>query len=266
MHAIATGPPTRVKKERFPLLIAIQYGIEVSASQHNNRNISMPSYTDIRRKRKHAPVGKKRPATQEDMWPMPSETFEAFQQRSVDPPCAKLVDELVVIDGQLLPVARDGALYVPRRHDLLVRRRGIRRLDRGSGGGVPAAMVYRVWPGAGDGKTTTTIVRILHLPEGKGIRQLFRKFIGTRYFFRCHFCHELKNEATRRRENGLFSMNVSQTDSESGRNARSRDHLIRVPYLIISLRHHVFILKTSLDLMQHSFPWLGTTSFAGNVY
>src|SRR6267142_2500993 len=88
---------------------------------------------------KHAPVGEERPATQEDVWLVPSETLESFQQRSVDTPCAELVDELVVIDRQLLPVARDGALYVPRRHDLFVRRRGIRRLDCGCrGGGAPA--------------------------------------------------------------------------------------------------------------------------------
>jgi hypothetical protein len=87
-----------------------------------------------------------RPATQEDVWPVPSETLESFQQLSVDTPCAELVDEFVVIDRQLLPVARDGALYVPGCHDLFVRRRGIRRLDRGfHGGGAPAEEIIYRW-------------------------------------------------------------------------------------------------------------------------
>jgi hypothetical protein len=73
-----------------------------------------------KRANKHAPVGEKRPAAQEDMWSVARETLKAFQKRSVNPPRAELVDKLVVINRQLLAVARDGALYVPWRHDLLV--------------------------------------------------------------------------------------------------------------------------------------------------
>jgi hypothetical protein len=40
MHAIATRPSPRVQKERFSLLITIQNGIEISASQQNKHNIS----------------------------------------------------------------------------------------------------------------------------------------------------------------------------------------------------------------------------------
>ena len=60
---------------------------------------------------------------------MPRETFEAFQQRSVDPPRPELIYELVIVDGQLLSVARDGALNVPRRHDLFVDTRWVFRFD-----------------------------------------------------------------------------------------------------------------------------------------
>jgi hypothetical protein len=74
---------------------------------------------------------------------MPREMFEAFQKRRVDTPCAELVDELVVIDRQLLPVARDRPLYVPWGYDLFVRRRVIRRVDRGRGGG--GATVAEIW-------------------------------------------------------------------------------------------------------------------------
>lgn len=108
----------------------------------------------------HAPVGEERPATQEDVWLVPSETLESFQQRGVDTPCAELVDELVVIDRQLLPVARDGALHVPRRHDLFVRRRGIRRSDCGCrGGGAPAGEMIYTWVGQEWGHTTDGLGR-----------------------------------------------------------------------------------------------------------
>jgi hypothetical protein len=51
-----------------------------------------------------------------------------------------LVDELVIIDGQLLPIARDGTLHVPGCDYLLMRCRcrGIRRLGRRCRGGPPA--------------------------------------------------------------------------------------------------------------------------------
>jgi hypothetical protein len=35
MHAVTTGPSTRVQEERLALLIAVQYGVEVSASPHD---------------------------------------------------------------------------------------------------------------------------------------------------------------------------------------------------------------------------------------
>ena len=102
-------------------------------------------------------MGEERPATQEDMWLVPGETLESFQQRSVDTPRAELVDELVVIDRQLLPVAGDGALYVPRRHDLFVRRRGIRRLNRGCHCcGAPAEKIIYTWVRQEARKWTTT--------------------------------------------------------------------------------------------------------------
>ena len=60
------------------------------------------------------------------MRPVPGQTFEALQERGVDPARAKLVDELVIVDRELLAVARNGSLDVPGRHDLLVCRRWIR--------------------------------------------------------------------------------------------------------------------------------------------
>ena len=88
-------------------------------------------------------MGEKHPSAKKDVWPVPREAFKALQERSIDPPRAKLVDELVVVDRQLLPVARDGALYVPGRHDLIVHRQGVCRLDRAGGccgGGGPAGL------------------------------------------------------------------------------------------------------------------------------
>jgi hypothetical protein len=75
-------------------------------------------------------MGEKGPSTQEDVWSVPRETFEAFEQRAVDPPRTELIYQLVVVDGQLLSVARDGALNVPRRHDLFLGTRwAFNRLD-----------------------------------------------------------------------------------------------------------------------------------------
>lgn len=72
----------------------------------------------------------KHPSTKKDVWPMPREAFETLQKRSIDSPRAKLVNKLVIVDRQLLPIARDGTLHVPGRNDLLVRRRGVCGLDR----------------------------------------------------------------------------------------------------------------------------------------
>jgi hypothetical protein len=123
---------------------------------------------------------------------VPSDTLESFQQRSVDTPCAELIDELVVIDRQLLPVARDGALYVPRRHDLLVCRRGIRRLYRGCRGvGAPAGEMIYSWVrqetsdhGSGD-----------NLLEREGSCQLFCQIvIWSCCCFWCHFQRNVKRK------------------------------------------------------------------------
>ena len=64
------------------------------------------------------------------MWPMPGEAFKALQQCSIHSSRAELVDELVIVDSELLPITRYGTLYVPGCHNLLVRCRRICRLDR----------------------------------------------------------------------------------------------------------------------------------------
>lgn len=136
MHAIAAGPSTSVQEERLALFITVQYGVEVSMYQYN---ISTPSH---QHPAQDAPMGEKRPATKQNVWPMPREAFKALQERSIDSPRAKLVNELIIVDSQLLPIARDGTLYVPRRYDLIVRCRRICRLDRAGKpcGGGPAGL------------------------------------------------------------------------------------------------------------------------------
>jgi hypothetical protein len=77
---------------------------------------------------------------------MPREAFKALQQWRIHSPRAELVDELVIVDSELLPIARDGTLYVPGCHNLLVRCRRIRRLDRGGrhrSGGSPTELEPR---------------------------------------------------------------------------------------------------------------------------
>ena len=62
------------------------------------------------------------PPAQEDVGSVPRQLLEPLEERLVDAPRAELVDQLVVVDRELLSVARHGALDVPRRYDLLVRR------------------------------------------------------------------------------------------------------------------------------------------------
>jgi len=61
---------------------------------------------------------------------MPRKAFKALQKRNIHSPRAELVDELVIVDSQLLPITRDGTLYIPGCYDLLMRRRRVSRLDR----------------------------------------------------------------------------------------------------------------------------------------
>ena len=94
-------------------------------------------------------MGEKHPATKEDVWPMPREAFETLQERSIDSPRAKLVNKLVIVDRQLLPIARDGALYIPGRYDLFVGRRGVRGLD-GTGWRCSVGSPAELQPRSGD--------------------------------------------------------------------------------------------------------------------
>ena len=123
MHAIAAGSPTRIQEEGFILFISVQYDVELSMNRYN---ISTPSRHLPAR---YAPVREKHPATKKNVWSMPREAFKALQQCSIHSSCAELVDKLVIIDSELLPITRDRALYVPGCHDLLVRGRRICRLD-----------------------------------------------------------------------------------------------------------------------------------------
>lgn len=166
MHAIATWPSTRVQEERFALLITIQNGIEVSARKYGISG-------KITRYPKHdAPMGEKHPATEENVWLVPRETLKALQQRSVDPPGTELLYEFVIVDRELLPVARDGTLHVPGGYYLLVRGRGVCGLDRGRNCGVAARLLS---PGTGDEEFNS--------PNGDGSRQFVGKVVESRCFF-----------------------------------------------------------------------------------
>ena len=86
-------------------------------------------------------MGKEHPSSQERMWLVPREFLEPFEQRSIDTACPKLINQLVVVDRELLPVCRNGALDVPWGDDLLVRERRIGWFDgwrstRDAGGAV----------------------------------------------------------------------------------------------------------------------------------
>ena len=53
---------------------------------------------------------------------MPRHLLEFLQQCGIHPSRAKLCYELVVVNRKLLSVARDGALHLPGRDDLVVLR------------------------------------------------------------------------------------------------------------------------------------------------
>jgi hypothetical protein len=124
MHAIAAGSPTSIQEERFTLFISVQYDVELSMNRYT---ISTPSRQHPAR---YAPVREKHPATKKNVWSMPREALKALQHCIIHSSCAELVDKLVIIDSELLPITRDGALYGPGCHNLLVRCRRICRLDR----------------------------------------------------------------------------------------------------------------------------------------
>lgn len=70
-----------------------------------------------------------RPSPKERMGFLSRELLKPLEERLVNTAGAELDDQLVVVNRELLAVRRHGALYVPRRHDLVVSRRQVRRLD-----------------------------------------------------------------------------------------------------------------------------------------
>ena len=105
VHAIAARPAAGVEEERLALLVPVEDPVELAVREE------------------HAPA-------EEDVRAVAREPFEPLEQRSVDTPRAELVDELVVVDRELLPIRRDRALDIPRSNDL--RLCAVRRgLDRG---------------------------------------------------------------------------------------------------------------------------------------
>ena len=116
MHAIATGSSTRIQKKRFALFVSVQDDVEFSMNRYKiSCTITLKSGA------KYAPVREKHPATKKNVWPVPRETFKTLQQRGIHSSRAELVDKLVIVDSELLPITRDGTLYVPGCYNLLMR-------------------------------------------------------------------------------------------------------------------------------------------------
>jgi hypothetical protein len=60
-------------------------------------------------------------AAQEHVRAVAGDALETLEERAVDAPRPELLDQLVVVDRELLPVRGHRALHVPRRHYLRVR-------------------------------------------------------------------------------------------------------------------------------------------------
>jgi hypothetical protein len=138
MHAITTRSPTGIQEKWLPLLVPIQDSVKLPTRKQSGKyiNIAFPAETTCQK----SPMGKEHPSSQERMWLVPREFLESFEQRSIDTTCPKFVNQLVVVDRELLPVRRNGALDVPWGDDLLVRERRIGWFDgcsaRDAGGAV----------------------------------------------------------------------------------------------------------------------------------
>lgn len=63
-------------------------------------------------------MGEEDAATEENVWFVARELFKALQQSLVYSPSAKLVNELVVVDGLLLAICGNASLYLPRSDHL----------------------------------------------------------------------------------------------------------------------------------------------------
>jgi hypothetical protein len=60
-------------------------------------------------------------AAQEHVRAVAGDALETREECAVDAPRPELLDQLVVVDRELLPVRGHRALHVPRRHHLCVR-------------------------------------------------------------------------------------------------------------------------------------------------
>ena len=110
MHAATARPPPRIQVKRRALLVRIQDEVQIAMAKH------------------HA-------APHEPVRLLARDPFEAFEQRGVDAPRAKGLDQLVVVDGDGLAAGVGAAGDVKGRDDLLLHGRRREEGGRRSGCG-----------------------------------------------------------------------------------------------------------------------------------
>jgi hypothetical protein len=94
VHAVAGGPSAGVEEERLALFVQVQDGSEFPVKDG-------AAIRRIRRVPFSSPMGKEDSSTEKQMWLPTRQLLEAIQQGLVDQACAKLLNQLLVVDGNL---------------------------------------------------------------------------------------------------------------------------------------------------------------------
>lgn len=126
MHAAATRTSPSIEEKRFPLLIPIQYFVEIAAQGDRKVNISAGLRS---RSLLYAPMREEKPSSQERVRLYTRQPLKSLKHRLVYPSSSELYYELIIVDRGLLPVARHRALNVPGCNDLFMSIGHERRFD-----------------------------------------------------------------------------------------------------------------------------------------
>lgn len=112
VHAVARRPTACIQIERLPFLVPVQDLIEFSASQGKKSTRKV--------REENEPVREEGTTPQETMGPPSGQLLETLEQSSVYSFRSKLVNELVVVDGDLFAFD-GGTLDVPGSDNLVSR-------------------------------------------------------------------------------------------------------------------------------------------------
>ena len=112
MHAIAAWSSSRIQEERLALLVSVKNFIKLPDLHYLvHQKLS---------KLRNVPMGEEHPSSKKYMGSVASQGLESFEQLGIYPSRSKLVDQFIIINGLLLPVAGYRSVYIPRGDNLLL--------------------------------------------------------------------------------------------------------------------------------------------------